>query len=84
MGLFAKWEFPKIRDTFLGVARIRTIVDCRLYWGPPFWETANHLIKVRLGELVTTCPANGSSAATPGTKPCCHENMLPILGSFRV
>ena len=33
------WEFPKIRGTVLGVPKIRTIVFCGLYWGPPIWET---------------------------------------------
>ena len=28
------WGFPKIRGTFLGVPRIRTIVYWGLYWGP--------------------------------------------------
>ena len=27
------WGFPKIRDTFLGVPIIRTIVYLGLYWG---------------------------------------------------
>ena len=28
------WGFPEIRDTFLGVPIIRTIVFWGLYWGP--------------------------------------------------
>ena len=30
-----KWEFPKIRGTFLGVSIKRTIVYWGLYWGTP-------------------------------------------------
>ena len=32
--LDAKWDFPKIRGTILGVSIIRTRVFWGLYWGP--------------------------------------------------
>ena len=38
-GLGYTGGFGKIRDTFLGIPIIRTIVLWGLYWVPLFWET---------------------------------------------
>ena len=41
-----KWEFPKIRGTFLGVPIIRPIVFWGLYWGPPILGTYQILLLI--------------------------------------